>query len=306
MGGGAGHECIACGRARRAESQPCPPDRRRAHASRGRRAPGGDRPHALLSRRARGGRVDRRALRRRASDEVVLEEEPSWGTFPPQITTLGALGVVSRAARCRRAPARGRVLCRDRRGGDRRRGAERPAPAAPGRAPAPEHRERGGPRRKPARPPHAGRPRTPRRRRRPGRFYDQSLMIGPAPPAPAADGEAETAAAAVVARPGRAARGSRDERARTPCSRASRRAARLARSRGRGRHLAQPDGARSQRQPLRSGRAGRARRDAARASTSRTCACCWSPAGPRRPSRTASGPSSPPTATSWHRARPGS
>ncbi len=28
-------------------------------------------------------------------DDVVLEEEPSWGTFPPQITMLGALGVLA-------------------------------------------------------------------------------------------------------------------------------------------------------------------------------------------------------------------
>ena len=82
---------------------------------------------------------------------------------------------------------------------------------------------------------------------------------------------------------------------------AARRPARLARGGGRGRHLAQPDGARRQRQPLRSGGAGRARRDAARAARRATCACCWSPAGPRRPSRTASGRSSRPTATSWHR-----
>lgn len=28
-------------------------------------------------------------------DEVALEEEPSWGTFPPTVTTLAAAGVLS-------------------------------------------------------------------------------------------------------------------------------------------------------------------------------------------------------------------
>ena len=45
-------------------------------------------------------------LRRSGLDEVVLEQEPSWGTFLPQITILGAVGVLAgllSAARRRRA-----------------------------------------------------------------------------------------------------------------------------------------------------------------------------------------------------------
>ena len=34
-------------------------------------------------------------FRTAGADEVVLEEEPSWGTFPPTVTTLAALGAAS-------------------------------------------------------------------------------------------------------------------------------------------------------------------------------------------------------------------
>jgi hypothetical protein len=34
-------------------------------------------------------------FRRAGLEQVVLEEEPSWGTFPPQITMLGALGLLA-------------------------------------------------------------------------------------------------------------------------------------------------------------------------------------------------------------------
>ena len=216
----------ACGRARRARPQPSPPDRRRAHAARGGRAPGGARPHALLSRRARGGRVDRRAApRARASARWSSRRSPAGGPSRRRSRRSARSGVLAALLACRPAPARGRGLRRDRRGGDRRRGPERPAPA-PARAcagagapstwsPAPGTRSRAA---------HAGRACTPRRRPD-GPLLRPEPDDRPAPPAPAAHGQAETAAAAVVARPARAARGARDERARPPCSRAPRRAA---------------------------------------------------------------------------------
>ena len=71
--------------------------------------------------------------------DVALEDEPSWGTFPPTATGLGLLGMAGAALVLRGRRAAGALLAAGDVRRHRRRGPERTAdPAAP-RAPAPQH-----------------------------------------------------------------------------------------------------------------------------------------------------------------------
>src|SRR6202171_682110 len=45
-----------------------------------------------------------------AGVDVALEDEPSWGTFPPTVTGLGVLGMLAAALTLRGRPAAGGVV----------------------------------------------------------------------------------------------------------------------------------------------------------------------------------------------------
>ncbi len=249
-----------------------------------------------------------RAAARRAGAEVALEDEPSWGTFPPT-------GDGARAAR-RGRRARSCCAAARRRGG----GALAAAASAAGivdeaqngprvlrraRAPPAQHRQRRGTRARAEASPrlrpawdtlvvlaHHDAPQT-------GVLFDQTLQrrvhelapwlierIKTPPPQwwVGLAGPLCTIAAATAA----AAAGSRAGGAR----------ARRARHGARRRRVAQRDGSRRQRQPLWRRRRWSRSPSCCASVPPRVCACCSSPAAPRRRCRTACAPSSPATATS--------
>ena len=204
-----------------------------------------------------------------AGVEVALEDEPSWGTFPPTATGLGLLGASAAllSLRGRRAP--GALLAAAAFAGivdEAQNGPRDPAPAACAAvARTVNVIARAGDTATASQ--HAGRARPPRR---PADGHDVR------PDAAAPDLRARAAAArarqdppaAVVGRARRTARTmlrrpQRPRRGSAPCARASSIGA-LGGSAG-GRRVAQPDGPGRQRQPLRRRRARRAGRAPARA-----------------------------------------
>ena len=205
-------------------------------------------------------------LRAAGVGEVALEDEPSWGTFLPQMTALGGLGMLAGAARrCarRRRAALGcavaavagivdeaqngpRVL---RRAVRRRRStvnvvARAGDPEAARTLVVLAHHDAA----------------------QTGRFFDQSLMIALHRrwPELIERGRKRSCRSGGSAWPRRWRRSLTIPLGRRGAALARRGASARSASRARGRHLAQPDGAGRQRQPLRRGRDPRARGDGSR------------------------------------------
>src|ERR1700694_6350156 len=61
-----------------------------------------------------------------AGVDVALEDEPSWGTFPPTVTGLRVLGMLAAALTLRRPPAAGALLAAARLAGIVAQGAKGP------------------------------------------------------------------------------------------------------------------------------------------------------------------------------------
>jgi hypothetical protein len=229
--------------------------------------------------------------------EVSLEDEPSWGTFPPTATGLGVVGMVAAALVLSGRRATGALLAAaglasivdEAQNGPRilrrlvrrrrdtvnlvARAGERNGEAQDGGHGSLQPATARG-----ARPPRRSADGDAVRPDAPARLYElaPSVIEGAKTPLPqwwiGLAGPLCTIAGAGLAPPEARAGGPRDRRAGHGAG---------------GRRVAQPDGAGRQRQPLRGGRARRARRAAASSAPCRGCACCSSPAAPRRRSRTA-------------------
>ena len=128
---------------------------------------------------------------------VSVEDEPSWGTFPPTSTGLGMLGTLGAAAALRGRRALGGILGPGVGRGARRRGPERAAGAAPPGPSQASHRQRRRPHGRPGGDRHARRDRPPRRAADRARLRPDAAQRGMGKES-GADRAGETLAAAVV------------------------------------------------------------------------------------------------------------